>query len=255
VADAGITNIVHLAGLQVPFCAANPPLGAMVNVVGTVNVFEAVKRAGRQVGLAYASSAAVYGASSGAGVVGDLSPVAPQSHYGVYKVANEGTARIYAESDGIGSIGLRPFVVYGLARDQGMSSEPTKAMLAAAAGRPYHMRFGGSVWLTHAEDCARTFIAASRAAAGSGDAIALNVPGRRGGIAELVELIEAAAPGSKERITWDAKALPVASLVSPPPVEEAMGATYNRPLAEGVATTIEQFRTALAAGLVEPPGA
>ena len=39
-----ITNVIHLAALQVPFCRADPPLGALVNVVGTVNLFEAVKR-------------------------------------------------------------------------------------------------------------------------------------------------------------------------------------------------------------------
>ena len=38
-----ITRVVHLAALQVPFCRADPVLGARVNVVGTVNVFEAVK--------------------------------------------------------------------------------------------------------------------------------------------------------------------------------------------------------------------
>ncbi len=39
-----ITHLLHLAALQVPFCKANPPVGAAVNVVGTVNVFEAAKR-------------------------------------------------------------------------------------------------------------------------------------------------------------------------------------------------------------------
>jgi len=38
------TNVIHLAALQVPFCRADPPLGARVNVLGTVNVFEAVRR-------------------------------------------------------------------------------------------------------------------------------------------------------------------------------------------------------------------
>ena len=42
--DREITNVIHLAALQVPFCRADPPLGARVNVLGTVNVFEAVKR-------------------------------------------------------------------------------------------------------------------------------------------------------------------------------------------------------------------
>jgi len=35
--------IVHLAALQVPFCKADPVAGARVNVVGTVNVFEAAQ--------------------------------------------------------------------------------------------------------------------------------------------------------------------------------------------------------------------
>src|SRR5579885_125038 len=44
VADNGITHLIHLAALQVPACAANPRLGAMVNVVGTINAFEVVRR-------------------------------------------------------------------------------------------------------------------------------------------------------------------------------------------------------------------
>ena len=38
-----IDHVIHLAALQVPFCRADPPLGARVNVVGTINVFEAVE--------------------------------------------------------------------------------------------------------------------------------------------------------------------------------------------------------------------
>ena len=57
-----VTHIVHLAALQVPACRANPSLGSQVNVVGTVNVFEAVRRSRGQVrGLAYASSVAALG--------------------------------------------------------------------------------------------------------------------------------------------------------------------------------------------------
>ena len=254
VEDHGITNIVHLAGLQLPFCAANPSLGALVNVVGTVNVFEAVKRAGRPVGLAYASTAAVYGTTNPpiSGLVGDGSPMAPDSHYGVYKVANEGTARVYSLSDGIGSVGLRPFIVYGPGRDQGMTSEPTKAMLAAAAGTPYRMRFCGAVYLTYAEDCARTFIAASRAAVGSGDAVCVNVPGHRTTVAQVARLIETILPAAQGTITWETAPLRVAAVVSSPAIE-ALGISFNRPLEDGVRSTIDQFQRALSTGLLAPP--
>src|SRR5690242_5125595 len=62
VKDTGTTHIIHLAGLQVPFCKADPSLGARVNVVGTVNLFEAAKRTGIK-HMVYASSIAVYGQS------------------------------------------------------------------------------------------------------------------------------------------------------------------------------------------------
>jgi nucleoside-diphosphate-sugar epimerase len=59
VEERGVTRIVHLAALQIPLVAADPVRGAIVNVAGTVQVFEAVRAAREQVrGLAYASSAA-----------------------------------------------------------------------------------------------------------------------------------------------------------------------------------------------------
>ena len=163
VKETGATHLIHLAGLQVPFCKADPALGARVNVVGTVNVFEAAKRAGLR-RVVYASSIAVYGLSEEYpdGPIGHDALPRPRTHYGVYKQANEGTARIYWLDDGISSIGLRPYIVYGPARDQGMTSQPTKAMLAAALGRPHHIPFGGRSVYQYTEDTARAFIQAAR---------------------------------------------------------------------------------------------
>src|SRR5512140_1629251 len=108
------TRVIHLAALQLPFCKANPVAGAQVNVVGTVNLFEAAKRQGLK-HLVYAGTTAVYGTSQEypqAPLAHDA-PFKPHSHYGVYKVANEGTARVYFSDDGLSSTGLRPYVVYG----------------------------------------------------------------------------------------------------------------------------------------------
>src|SRR5215207_1829564 len=58
--DSGATRVIHLAGLQVPTCRADPVAGALVNVAGTLNVFEAARRIAIN-GIVYASSAAVYG--------------------------------------------------------------------------------------------------------------------------------------------------------------------------------------------------
>src|SRR5438270_3472190 len=83
-----ITHLVHLAGLQVPVCRADPLLGAKVNVLGTLAVFEAVRQSGKQVQrLVYASSAAVFGPPENydPGAVVDDVLLSPTTHYGVFK--------------------------------------------------------------------------------------------------------------------------------------------------------------------------
>src|SRR5882762_5024423 len=44
VKDEQITHIVHLAAQLMPFCQAHPVEGAMVNIIGTLNVFEDTAR-------------------------------------------------------------------------------------------------------------------------------------------------------------------------------------------------------------------
>lgn len=151
VADNGITHIVHLAAFQVPFVRAEPVLGAKVNLVGMSVVLESAKRHLDQIrGLAYASSAAVYG-PPGQGFQ-------TTSLYGIHKQAKEGMARIYSQDYGLHAVGLRPHTVYGPGRDQGMTSTPTKAMLAAAVGRPYQITFGGTIVMEHADDMAQALL-------------------------------------------------------------------------------------------------
>ncbi|MGI9400998.1 MAG: NAD-dependent epimerase/dehydratase family protein [Rhizobiaceae bacterium] len=160
----GVNRIIHLAGLQIPFCRANPPLGAAVNVVGTVNMLEAARQNDVR-GLSYASSLAALGPPE---LYTDLpvpddAQTAPTNLYGVYKVANEETARIYWQDWQIGSVGLRPYNVYGVARDQGMTADIAKAVLAVAADKPFHIRYGGPIALQHASDVANIFIDTARA--------------------------------------------------------------------------------------------
>src|SRR2546425_12785060 len=122
VAGQGITHIIHLAALQVPACAADPPLGARVNVVGTLNAFETARRRPDLVKrVVYASSGAVFGPEEfyGGTTRPEGAPLWPGTHYGVFKQANEGNARVYFDSDGISSVGLRPSAVYGAGRHQG----------------------------------------------------------------------------------------------------------------------------------------
>lgn len=148
--DHNVRAIIHLAGLQVPFCAANPALGARVNVEGTINILEAARAADIK-RTVYASSVAALGFPQG----GEWK----ETLYGAYKVANEQTASVYWKDWQVPSIGLRPNVVYGIARDQGMSSKNTIAIQAAAMGETYEVPFAGSLSWLYAGEAASAFIA------------------------------------------------------------------------------------------------
>lgn len=237
--EHAITRVVHLAALQVPFCRADPVLGARVNVVGTVNVFEAVKeRLDRIPGVAYASSAAVYGPAdpSPAPETGGL---APATIYGVYKLANEGTARLYESESGVPSTGIRPYVVYGPGRDQGMTSGPTQAMQAAVLGEGFAIGYGGVAQYDYAPAVGRAFVTAAAAPAG---AVVANFPGVTASMADVVGAIEAAAPEVAGRITYEEAPLPFPAQLEASALERAIGPVAQPALADGVRETIARFR-------------
>ena len=232
-----VTRVVHLAALQVPFVRANPPLGMHVNVAGTVNVFDAVsRRLDRIPGVCYASSAAVYHAA-------DPSPAPesggtrPATLYGVSKLADEGIARVYREESGVPSIGLRPYVVYGPGRDQGMTSGPTMAMRAAVRGEPFHIAFSGTAQFDYVPDVARAALVAAHAApSGAG---VYNVPGAVADVADVVALVLAAVPGAE--ISWGGERLPFPAELEATGFEREVGPFPRTPLANGVAATVEHF--------------
>ena len=157
-----VTNVIHLAALQVPFCRADPPLGARVNVVGTVNVLEAVRRRADRIGhVVYASSIAAYDELEN----GRRRPGCRHSRHDLRRVQarQRGHRACLLAGARLPSIGLRPHTVYGPGRDQGMTSTPTTAMLAAAAGLPYGSRSAAEASSSTRPDVAAAFIAAARA--------------------------------------------------------------------------------------------
>ena len=232
-----ITRVVHLAALQVPACRASPSLGARVNVLGTVTVFEAVRsRLDRIPGVAYASSAAVYGPA-------DPSPApesggrSPETLYGAWKLANEGAARAYRADAGVPSIGIRPYVVYGPGRDQGLTSGPSLAMAAAARGESYEIGYSGRAQYDYAPDVGRAFASAAGTAADG--ALVANFPGTVASIDDVVAAIGAAAPEAAGRITWSGEPLPFPDALEAEALERAVGPLPRTPFAEGVRATVE----------------
>jgi nucleoside-diphosphate-sugar epimerase len=247
--EHGITNVIHLAALQVPFCRADPPKGALVNVVGTVNVFEAVKRRlDRMAPLVYTSSMGAYSAADVDPVTGRLHEGVdghPTTHYGVYKAANEGTARIYALDDGLPSIGFRPMTVYGAGRDQGMTSSPTVAIAAAVLGVPFTITFGGRTLFQYAEDVASTLVLASRSSLE--DARVFNLGGHGVDIGTWIETIESVVPEAAGMLSHAPVELPFPAEIDHASLA-ALGPVPVTPVRAGIEATVEIFRRLAATG-------
>ena len=240
-ASEGITNVIHLAALQVPFVRERPALGALVNVVGTANVLEAARRAGLATPVVYASSIAVFGPTG---------EIDPQTLYGVFKRTNEQTAVRFFEDYGVSSIGLRPHTVYGPGRDQGLTSAPTAAMLAAAAGVPHEIPFGGRAQFQYLPDVAEAFVRATGVDERGASVHTLDGPSAS--IDDVVALVEAASGVEHGMITWRGDPLPFPGEIDGSSFVELLGGSVNRSLADGVADSIERFRRLLASGLVSP---
>ena len=235
-----VTNLIHLAGLQVPTCKANPRLGAMVNVLGTINAFEAARQRRDQIrNVTYASSAAVFGVIEGNRAITERDEPQPTSHYGVFKRCNEGNAKVYHLDHGINSVGLRPLTVYGVGRDFGLTSDPTKAMKAALLGRPFRIRFGGRTDFQYVADTADVFIRA--ATSNLTGAHVFNLHGETISIADLVAEIERASPNAAGTITYADEPLAIPAEMDDHAIRAALGDLPATPLTEGVHATIERF--------------
>jgi nucleoside-diphosphate-sugar epimerase len=233
--------VIHLAALQVPFCKADPVAGAKVNIVGTVNVFEAARHIGIK-RLAYASSVAAHGAiEEGLGTMRTL--------YGAYKYCDEQIARVYSEDWGVHSVGIRPGVVYGVGRDQGLTSKTTTAILAAAAGRSYTVPFSGGVsWLYGAEVASAFIHAVSCERIG---APVFDMNGVYAPVEEGLRILNELAPSATIACSGQPLAFPMH--LPDKPLRAYLGDYGGIPLAEGIRQTFEAFRSLLQRGMVSAP--
>jgi UDP-glucose 4-epimerase len=232
----GCEAIVHLAAVLIPTARKDPLLGARINVLGTLHVFEAAKKHGVR-GVAYASSAAVFGPTDG------IHPE-PRTHYGAYKLCNEGNARAYWDDAGIRSVGLRPSTAYGPGREIGVTADPTLAMRAAAEGRPYTIRFTGATGMDYVEDVATIF---ARAATETPDgAHAFSLQGQLARIDEVLAAIREIVPDADVRA--EGPELMFAAQLDEEPLHAVFPGLKRTALREGTRKTIDFYRLSTSSG-------
>ena len=184
--------ILNLAGLMTPDCSSNPSLGLEVNVKGSINVFEAIKRNNIKF-LIYTSSGGVYGNE-------DKYNPFPETHYGAFKLAVEGIARAYFNESLISSVGLRPFVIYGPGREIGGTAGVTLACKAAKQNLKYTVGFSGKAGFVYVEDV--TNLVERLIDKSPVGALTINVNGITASVEDFLSIIKKKYSRCKSNIKW-----------------------------------------------------
>ncbi len=235
-------SIIHLAALQVPFCAADPTTGAKVNVVGTVNIMEAAKQNSIK-RIAHASSMAAHSFIPGSDSLKTL--------YGAYKMCDEQISEVYWQDHKVPSVCLRPAIVNGVGRDQGMTSKQTVAMLAAALGEPYDIPYTGYVSHLSAAEVASAFI---HSVSYEGDgAFVFDIFGESVNINDTIKMINEIKPNAN--ITSSGSEMPFPSKLSDIPLRKHLkkrvsdyGSINTMTM---ISETIEAFEVLIQSGKID----
>jgi nucleoside-diphosphate-sugar epimerase len=239
--------VIHLAGMLIPACRANPRRAIEVNVGAFAALLDLARVHGFS--LSYASSSAVLGPDLGYPLAEDQG-LRPGTLYGVFKRADEEIARLYAQDWGLPSTGLRPNVVYGPGRDGGMSADINLALWHAWRGEPYHVRFGGTIPMQSAPEVARMFV--QTALHPFKMVMVYNLPSTVAEIGEVAGLIESVT-GSHGMITWDPDPFAVAWNQDVSAFQRDYGPWDITKLETGFRETLEVWRRAGERGLVPRP--
>jgi nucleoside-diphosphate-sugar epimerase len=249
------SSIIHLAGVQIPTVKANPPLGVAINVMGTVNVLEAIRALASDSGrppvpFVYASSAAALGPSSDYSTVGPLPAEQdyhkPRTLYGATKLCNEHSARVYWNDYRVPSVGLRPLTIFGVGREVGLTSGATKAVKAAVLGRRFDCGAMGLTGFHYVVDVARLLVD-SAVALGHESSQGAHVFGVKGHLATYTQFFQEAqrvlpAIAHLTTINPNAVEVPIHGDVDETPLREFLGRDLHMSLSDAVGDMVSSFQ-------------
>ncbi len=237
-----VTHFIHLGALLTPACQQDPWAGCEANVLGSVALFEQARRQGdRTRGVSYASSLAVFGPEldDAAGSTQGLEN-RPKSFYGAFKQAVERIAEQYWLSFQLATVGIRPHIVYGPERDQGLSAGPSLAARAAAQRESFTINYLGRAGYDYVQDVATAFVRTSLDTPPG--AAVVNLPSSPSTVENIVELLKQLAPESAGKIDCKGPTIPTNN-----PVHAQLITTLYRDwrptsLLEGLRQTIDFYR-------------
>lgn len=130
-AVVGMTAVVHLAAVASVQASVDDPVGThQSNFVGTLNLCEAMRKAGVK-RVVYASSAAVYGNNGEGASIDEETAKAPLTPYASDKLAGEYYFDFYRRQHGLEPVIFRFFNIFGPRQDP---SSPYSGVISERTG-------------------------------------------------------------------------------------------------------------------------
>ncbi|HET7325946.1 MAG TPA: NAD-dependent epimerase/dehydratase family protein [Nocardioidaceae bacterium] len=243
-AFAGADAVVHLAALpSVPRSLLDPRASHHANATGTLEVLEAVRRAGGP-HLVVASSSSVYGANPTMPKHEDMR-TAPLSPYAVSKLATEAYTLAYHHSFGLDVLPFRFFNVFGPLQPAGHAYAAVVPAFvdAALAGKSIPVQGDGTQTrdFTFVGSVARVITDAVTRRVASTEPVNLAFGGRTS-LNELIGIVEGIVGRSLDRETLPPRAGDVPhSQADSSRLTSLFPDVDPVPLDEGVAATVQWF--------------
>lgn len=244
---SGATHIVHLAAVLSDTTEIDPRAATEVNVTGTTNLFEAVRRTEGIERVTLASSAGVYAsptryATDGEWWVDETALVDPTTLYGATKYYCEQQARVYREQYDLPIVSLRPTFVYGPGRESGSSAVFDELIRAPARGEPVSVDCGSArlAWL-YAPDVAQAFHAATFANPEALSRSVYNVRGPLATVREVATVVREILPNAAIEIS-DTESIPWTQRLDTTHIETDLGFRPEYDIEAGVRDYINEVR-------------
>ncbi len=242
--DNKIDVVLHLAGVLGDIAEKDPSEAVKVNILGTINVFEAALACGIK-RVVWASSQSIFGMPELYQELyhTDLVPndvvLKPTLVYGATKVFNEFLGEWYYKNRGLETIGLRYTMVFGIARMRGAGQYATNLINKPAEGEKGIVENGDTApnWI-YVEDAARATILASQCP--NPKTRNFTIGGEMKSIRELRDYILTLLPDAD--IELEPGVFPAAYNLDCSAAEAELGYKYEYTAEEGVRTTINLIR-------------
>ena len=241
----GVDVVLHLAALiAIPFSYVAPRSYVETNIVGTLNVLEAVRRHGTA-RMVNTSTSEVYGTPEEVPIT-EAHPLRGQSPYSATKIGADKMCESYALSFGTPVTTLRPFNTFGPRQSTRAVIPTVLSQLLAGADE---VRLGDTTPkrdFTFVTDTAEGFVRAAVADVEPGATIQLGT-GRTVSVGEVVEMCRQVTGSSARIVTDEQRIRPQGSevqvlLSDPTRAAEVLGWHPTVSLEEGLTRTADWLR-------------